>query len=427
MNKLKERVLQLLGNKKAHIAMFFVYYVLMTVEYWNFVCRNFPHLHFHWTCSAVTVVCGFLLLAALAFLIFKLKPSSSFAYALSVFVAVLFCVPAIIFFQFGNGSIFPCIYSLLFTFLISSSLIKIPTFPSPVVPQRFQVPVLLVLALLALIPFVVVFGFDVNFNVFSMGLEIYDVRAAARARTTTLTAYLFGPLVKVLLPLLLVYGVARKKWLVVAFAAVAMLYIFLVNPHKAVFLSLFLVLIFCLFDDYNLKAGFILFGVVLMVAASALVTLVMGNILPESILVRRMFFVPAQLSSVYFSFFENNHIYLSHSVLKHFFDYPYELDPPHLIGWYMYGRTNVSCNTGFIGDGYMNFGHFGALLFTLGTAVVFRFFESVKMRPLFFGVVLLTLFTFLNSAFLTSLLTHGVFFFMLIALFFLKTDNDFEK
>ena len=108
MNKLKERVLQLLGNKKAHIAMFFVYYVLMTVEYWNFVCRNFPHLHFHWTCSAVTVVCGFLLLAALAFLIFKLKPSSSFAYALSVFVAVLFCVPAIIFFQFGNNVVKIC-------------------------------------------------------------------------------------------------------------------------------------------------------------------------------------------------------------------------------------------------------------------------------------------------------------------------------
>ncbi len=427
MKSLKDKLLQLLSNRTAHIILFFAYYVLMVVEYGHFVCPHFPHLHFQWIYSAATVIWGALLLVTLALCIFWLKPSSSFAYALSIFAAVLFGVPTIVFFQFGGGSIFPCLYALLFTFLISSHWLQIPSFKSPLVPQRFQMPTLLALALLALIPFIITFGMDVHFNAFSMGLEVYDVREAAQLRTTTLTAYLFGPLVKVLLPLLLVYGVWRRNGWVIAFATVAMLYIFLVNPHKAVVLSLFLVLAFCLFDDYDAKAGFILFGVVLMVAAGALFTLATGNILPESIMVRRMFFTPAQLSSVYFAYFEHNHLYLSHSILSHFFVYPYELDPPHLIGYYMYGRTNVSCNTGFIGDGFMNFGHWGSLAFTIGTAAVFRFFECLKMRPIFFGVIVLTMFTFLNGAFLTSLLTHGVLCFMLIALFFLKTDNDLKE
>ncbi len=427
MKNLKDKLLQFLSNRTAHIILFCAYYILMVAEYVHFVCPYFPHLHFHWEYSAATVLWGVLLVVALALCIFGLKPSSSFAYALSVFAAALFGVPAIVFFQFGGGSVFPCLYALLFTFLISSRWLQIPSFKSPVVPQRLQMPALLVLALLALLPFILTYGTNLHFNAFSMGTEVYDAREAAQLHATALTAYLFGPLVKVLLPLLLVYGVWRRNGWVAAFAAVAMLYIFLVNPHKSVVLSLFLVLAFCLFDDYNAKAGLILFGMVLMVVAGALFTMVTGNILPESILVRRMFFTPAQLSSVYFAYFEHNHIYLSHSILHHFFDYPYELDPPHLIGYYMYGRANVSCNTGFIGDGYMNFGHWGALAFTIGTAAVFRFFECLKMRPVFFGVILLTLFTFLNGAFLTSLLTHGVLFFILIALFFLKTDKDLKE
>ena len=424
MSRLKSFIVLTLGNKWVHVAALIIYYALMVCEYYNFVCPHFPHLRFEWHYSAASILIGAVLVALLAVCVFKIRHSSGFAHALAVFVSVLFCVPSIVLYQFGNCSIFPCLYSLLFVFLVSSSLLKLPSYTVPTVPQRYRIPLLAALAGMMIIPFFFVFGFNFDFSVFSMGQEIYTARAAARARSTTLTSYLFGPLTKVLLPILLVIGLSRKNWILVFLSIAALLYIFLVNPHKSVFLSVFLIILFFFFDDYNLKSGIALCGVVLMIGASALFTFVSGNILPESILVRRMFFVPAQLSSVYFSFFDNNHIYLSHSILHHFIEYPYNLDPPHVIGMYMYGRTNVSCNTGFIGDGFMNFGHFGALLFTIGTAAVFRFFESLRLKPEFFGVILLTLFTFLNSAFLTSLLTHGVIFLMIVALFFLKTDKD---
>lgn len=415
--------MRFLCNKKVHMTAFAVYYLVLTVEYWNFVCRNFAHMKFYWEPATLSIVIGTVFLVGLFLCLFKMESSSDETYALSTFAATMLSIPAIVYYQFGGGSIFTCIYSLLFIFLVNCKKFRIPTFKSPVVPQKYQIPILGFIALVMFVPFVMTYGLNLHFGAFSMGREIYSIRAAANAQASPFLAYVFGPLLKVALPLLLIYGIFKKKWWLWMLIIITMLYVFLVYPHKTIFFSIFFVLIFCFFDDYKAKAGLIFTGMTLMVIASALYTIGTGKIMAESICIRRVLFIPTQLSTVYFSYFQNNQVFLSHSIFRYFLSYPYPYEPAHMIGQYLYGTPGTSSNTGFIGDGYLNFGHLGSLAFTIGLAGVLRFWESLKTHPVFFGSILFALFTFFNSAFLTCFMTHGLFFLLVLALFFLK-DSD---
>ena len=202
--------------------------------------------------------------------------------------------------------------------------------------------------------------------------------------------------------------------------------IFAANPHKALFLSIFLIVAFYIFDNYKAKAGLILSGILFLILASIIVSITTGNILAESIFVRRMFFIPVQICNGCFDFYNGNPIYLSHSVLSNFSDYPYSVEPAFLMGDYMFGKPNMSCNTGIIADGFMNFGHIGSILFVMVTAVIIKFIESLNIDKTYFGIIIAFVMLFLNSALLTSLLTHGGLFFILILMFFLK-DTDHDK
>ena len=204
---------------------------------------------------------------------------------------------------------------------------------------------------------------------------------------------------------------------------VLMLYIFMVNPHKSVFISIFVILAFYFFKDYHAKAGLMVSGILGLVVACLIFSNLTGNLLPESIFVRRMFFLPVQISNEYFTFFNNNHIYLSHSILSPFFDYPYDLDPAFLMGRYIYNNPMTSCNTGVIADGYMNFGIIGAVLFSAVAAIIIRFLDALQMHHSFFGISFLFLLLFLNGALFTILLTHGGLFFILLAVLFYKNSS----
>ena len=96
------------------------------------------------------------------------------------------------------------------------------------------------------------------------------------------------------------------------------------------------------------------------------------------------------------------------------------------MGDYMFGKPNMSCNTGIIADGFMNFGHIGSILFIMVTAVIIKFIESLNIDKTYFGIIIAFVMLFLNSALLTSMLTHSGLFLLLILIFFMK-DTDYDK
>ena len=417
---------ELISNNILHLLMFVCFYLVMLYEYFDFVVPLYATANNFVLSYGTTTICvGFVMLFALMVRLFVNKSISDFSYAISMFVAITFAVPSIIMYQFGNCTIFAPIYSLLFVYAITSKYIVIPKFRIKTVKEKHKLPVLILLSIIMLIPFVLTYKFNINAKSFTFGSELYEARAAAKSAGNIFTSYLMGPLTKVVLPIAIILGIKEKKLWMSAIGILLMLYIFAVNPHKALFLSIFLIVAFYFFDNYRSKAGLILSGILILISTSLIVSATTGNILAESIFVRRMFFLPVQICNYCFDFYDGNPIYLSHSVLSSFSDYPYSLEPAFLMGDYMYGKPGTSCNTGIIADGFMNFGHIGSILFVMITAVIIKFIESLNIDKTYFGIVIAFVMLFLNSALFTSMLTHGGLFLLLILIFFMKdTDND---
>lgn len=415
-----------LQNRTGHLIVFVLLYALLLVEYVRFVYANYWSKGFELSVRPVNIIIGLLLVALATLWLFvwgrgdgshAKAADGGYMYVLSLFVAVVFFMPSVVMYQLGGTTIWLPVYSLLFVFLLSAPFLQLPELRLRKVPNSVQVWLLPALALSMVIPFVVAYRANIDWSVFAMGSNTYDVRAAANVKSNVLTAYLLGPLVKVVLPLLVVYGLKQKRPVICGLGIMLMLYIFAVNPQKTILISVFVVLSFYFFDSYKAKAGVLLYGLLAVCVISASLNLLTGNLMVESIVVRRMFFIPVQVADCYFSFFSGSPLLLSHSFLGVIFDYPYTLEPANLIGYEMYGRAVTHCNTGVIADGYMNFGHVGALLFVVIAAALVRCLESLKLDHDYMGLSLLFVFTFLNGALFTTMLTHGGWALFLSAMF----------
>lgn len=414
---------RLISNNILHLLLFVCFYLVLVYEYFEFVVPLYAANNFVLAYNTTTVCVGFVMLFIIMTRLFVNKGITDFSYAISMFVSITFAIPAIIMYQFANCTIFAPLYSILFLFAITSKYIVIPKINVKGVPQKHRPIILILMSLLFLVPFFLTYKLNINLKVFSFGSELYDARAAAKSSGNIFTSYLMGPLTKVLLPIAIILGIKEKKLWLSIIGILLMLYIFAVNPHKALFLSIFLIVAFYFFDNYKAKAGLILSGMLILIFISMIVSTTTGNILAESIFVRRMFFIPVQICDGCFEFYDGNPIYLSHSVLSSLSDYPYSQEPAFMMGDYMFGKPNMSCNTGIIADGFMNFGHIGSILFIMVTAVIIKFIESLNIDKTYFGIIIAFVMLFLNSALLTSMLTHSGLFLLLILLFFLK-DSD---
>jgi hypothetical protein len=130
-----------------------------------------------------------------------------------------------------------------------------------------------------------------------------------------------------------------------------------------------------------------------------------------SILLRRSFFVPAHLNYIYFEYFsDHEYLYWSNSVLKFFFDYPYDISATHVIGRYL-GNSEMAANTGIFGSGYMHFGIIGIFIYVFIVSLLINLINQFNSLPIWLinTIVLMPLLVLFSSSDLfTTLFTHGL-------------------
>lgn len=425
--KAVEQGYKLLTSKTGHLTVFLAMYVLMAIEYYRFVYSYYYYLMgFDFRPDPVPIIAGFLMLAATMAVMFFAKGEDRSSYALSMLVALLLFLPSMVMYQFGGVSVYVPLYSLLFLLLLRLPLLDIGQWRLPRLPVKYQRYLLPALCLLCLLPFPLAYGLDgIDLSLFTMGEETYEVRAAVSERETLLTSYLLGPLRMVLLPMLIVYGLTdfKRNWWMTLLGVSGLLFLFLLNPQKSIFFGIAVVLVMYLFKSYRAKAGMILYGLTAACIVAVLLNVTTGHLMAESIVLRRLFFIPVIVSDNYFTFFDGHPMMLSHSVLGHWLDYPYPLEPSRMIGEMMYNRAETNCNTGIVADGFMNFGHVGAILFVAAAALFVRCTDGQMQNPRFFGLLALLVYTFLNSAFLTTLMTHGGLVLLVAVCFLIPTQK----
>ncbi|MFC1998992.1 hypothetical protein ACFLVR_05080 [Chloroflexota bacterium] len=156
-------------------------------------------------------------------------------------------------------------------------------------------------------------------------------------------------------------------------------------------------------------------GIVLISTLSYWLT---GNLWLSSLFTRRTILLPAQLSFYYYDFFSNNElVYLSHSIFRGFLEYPYELNPAHLIAQTYFNLPEMGANNGITADAYMNFGLAGLAIWAVLLASILKLLDACSKRVEFkIGVaaIVMPAIVLTNSALLTSLLTHGILLALLI-------------
>jgi len=419
-----EKIVGWLSDRRLHLCAMIVFCLIMVIEYVNFVYNQYCYMGFDYNVTPDSVVIGLFLIFVNGFSLFGNRDGSPFLYLTGICFSIFLCIPAIIMFVFGGISLWYPLYSTILLILITNHNLSIPQLKIKHLNYRWQVISLVVAVLLLTVPFAMKYGMPTNLKVFSLGSEVYDARAAASGKASLITSYLFSPLAKVLLPTLLIMGIIHKDYKISTLAVVAMIYLFMVNPHKSVLFSIPVAIAFIFFKQYETKTGAFLLLINTVLILSVLARLLLGNVLLESILVRRGFFLPVLISDNYFSFFENNHTMLSHSVMRGLIDYHYGWDPSHLMGFMMHEQSTTSCNTGIIADGFMNFGHIGVLFWIIITVMIFKLIDSLGIRSAYFGLAFIFLYTLTNSALLTSMLTHGGFLLILVLTFLVDRSNE---
>lgn len=277
--------------------------------------------------------------------------------------------------------------------------------------------------------------FNLSLQIGSL-VDVYDTRAAYKeglAAGSGIAAYLVGWQANVLNPLVIAFGLVRRRPGWIAAGTAAQILIFSFTGFKSVFFSaFFLFVLLILIKGERPLIGFrLLTGLTTLILVVVLADAITGSSTMTSIFVRRLLVTPGQLSGYYLDFFSDQPLaHLGHSVLAPFFDYPYSVTPPNLIGQVYFGSVETSANAHIWADGFANFGLVGVVAFSsLLGAFLWLFDSAARHADLRVGVLLLGVpaFSLSNSALITTLMSHGMFLAFLVMLTFTASYFTVER
>ncbi|MCG9711200.1 hypothetical protein L1D46_20830, partial [Pseudoalteromonas sp. Isolate3] len=126
---------------------------------------------------------------------------------------------------------------------------------------------------------------------------IYEVRLSARENNNSFSSYSYYWLAKCICPLGIIYGVVSKRLWMIILSIFVLLYLYMTTGHKSVFLTIFIMLAFLWGENsFESKVNLLLKGCLFVFALSFGLSYIFDITILESMLVRRLFFIPALLN-----------------------------------------------------------------------------------------------------------------------------------
>ncbi|QSS99780.1 hypothetical protein IMZ31_17215 [Pontibacillus sp. ALD_SL1] len=279
------------------------------------------------------------------------------------------------------------------------------------------------LSLILISPFIILYYKYIDLKNLLL-IDVYQTRALFRNISIPLTGYIYAPLVRIILPVLIVRNIEYRKWLKVTLFFSMIVYVYLCGALKSVFIGLFALLLFYK-GNYTQKVVNFLKSISFLSFFGIALEAILGNVFLLDSFIRRVFFVPPFLNNIYIDHFTGNHTYLSHSPLGlGLVEDKIGGSLSMYVGEVVMGLEGLNANVGVFTEGYVSFGIPGSIFFSVLICGVFLFIKMIKISPKYFGIVFVYIY-YLNTAFLsTLLLTHGLFFFLVFSALFLREGND---
>jgi hypothetical protein len=261
---------------------------------------------------------------------------------------------------------------------------------------------------------IVVKVFGLKLSLPSLG-EVYGVRAEYKAALVEAggpVGYAVTWLARVFYPVLLIHGFVRRNPVLFAAGLAGQLMLFSITGLKGVFFNALLVLTLAVVIE-RARARFGLWAVGGALGVTGLCVafdLATNGIILTGIFVRRLIVTPGLLTGFYYEFFSQHpKALLGHSLLSSLSDYPYDR-PPSLVVGAQYFLQSTNANASVWSDALANFGLGGVIAFSVLLGGFLWIFDSaarghdLRVSAVLAGILGLIL---ANTAFLTTLLTHG--------------------
>ncbi|WHX26170.1 O-antigen polymerase [Virgibacillus halodenitrificans] len=287
--------------------------------------------------------------------------------------------------------------------------------------------------LLVKVSIVCIYFYVYLFLIFSGGLtrfnlnlaEVYEVRELYLLTTAPMLNYFISWIANVFNMTLLVWGMYKRKKSFIIWAILLQILIFgMTNFKTFLFAPVLVVFVYLWIKKKNILLYSSL-SVLMVMLFVYIVFLVTETQQWASMLIRRQFFTPSNIHMLYYDFFSqtsNPLIYLSNSILEGIIEYPYDLSVTRLISQEYWGNF-FGANVGFFADAYSNFGFIGMFIFSVVLALILKLIDSFTIylpENLVASIIVLPSFSLINSAFFTTLLTHG--FIVAILMLFILTS-----
>jgi hypothetical protein len=349
---------------------------------------------------------------ALLFIIPKtVKKPSDLLVGLAFFVYV---APLLVFYALANPERIS-LYLAISQFIIMDIVRRFQFFSIPSITNGYALAKNISIAsiVIATAWMILTVGFS-NFNLDDAA--VYDFRDEANS------AIYRGPMgyltiwaTNICSSILLLIALRDKKyyWAI----AIALMHViwFGISTHKSVlFYPIQVGFIYLVFRRFR-SIAILPLGLLVIVGISIAIYFLTDSIVPASLFVRRVFFVPSHLTFTYLDFFSYNpFVYWSNSFFSLFIAYPYSDSVALVIGNHL-GDNTLWANNSFFSTGFMHAGLFGLVLYGIAAGVILSIIDSYARRGLpihiILAVVIVPFYNLYTSADLTtSLLTHGLVF-----------------
>ncbi|MEY8261596.1 hypothetical protein AALA80_14765 [Oscillospiraceae bacterium 50-60] len=270
------------------------------------------------------------------------------------------------------------------------------------------------------------FRFKLDFN-----SGEYAIRAEAAAYPmSTITSYFMG-WSRTCLILILLYWLKKRKYFVSAGIIVVYLFLYSIGAHKSYFLFLFLAVgcFFC-YRKWMLKW---ISGLMTLVGTLSFVEYFLrGKSIISQLLFRRMMYVPANLTEVYYDFFSGHPLDLFRNGIMGKFSFPQlsALAIPYRIGEFN-GDVSNNANNGLLSDVFANLpAEIGIFLLPLILVICFRLLDLVSKD--ISGKVLLPFCVlygacFMSGSWSTTLLSDGFIVLCIFLLIYPRDDKTYRE
>jgi len=313
---------------------------------------------------------------------------------------------------------------LLIHFVVSVKMVSFKRLPTIKHGRRIVIFISLFFVI-----FLVVWYFALGVKLTMNFSEVYEIRAMNAERTAGgFLAYTNNWTYQIFNIFLMAFALYYRRYLIFLFFFLVQVYFFAASGHKTVlFLPVLVLGVWIYFRKFSsLVVVPAMFGVLIVISLMSF--FIFDDIWMLSLFARRLFYVPADLTFIYFDFFSNNtKVLWSNSVLANFISYPYDTDIPHVVGRYM-GKEEMAANNGFISSGYAHAGILGVLFYSLILGIILRFINDTTTGtlPVWLAVTLSIVplrAVLISSDLFTVMLTHG-FIVAIILIFLARYKND---